>query len=43
MSTARSARYRSLARLEADKTKAALLLKLSDQCDEERLCVAQWH
>jgi hypothetical protein len=43
MSKARSARYRRLARMEADKTKAALLLKLADECDEGRLCVAQWH
>ena len=43
MSNARAARYRRLARVEADKAKAELLLKLADECDAGRLCTAEWH
>jgi hypothetical protein len=42
MST-RADRYRRLARLEADKAKADLLLKLANESDAGRLCTAEWH
>jgi hypothetical protein len=43
MGNARSARYRRLARAEADEAKKELLLKLADESDAGRLCTAEWH
>jgi hypothetical protein len=43
MSKARAARYRRLALAETAKAKADLLLKLADECDQGRLCTAEWH
>jgi hypothetical protein len=42
MSNARSVRYRRLALAEEDMVKAALLLKLADECDRGLLCTAEW-
>jgi hypothetical protein len=43
MRNTRAARYRRLALGEDDKAKADLLFKIADECEEGRLCIAEWH
>jgi hypothetical protein len=39
---ARAVRYRQLALVEADRSKADLLFKLADEADRDVLCTSDW-